>query len=274
MGGCDSAIPNFAMTRDANLSGENHFITDFGRSREADLSAEQRIFANFAAVTNLDKIIHLCARADTRFANAGAVNASVCLDLDPVAEDCGAGLDNLLPVIVFIFGEAEAVGTDDNTVLQDDGLAQLAVFADYGVRVSEEVVANTCAAVDDDVRQNDATIANDYVFVDDHVRADGGTRADSRRCMNLRCGMDAGLVFGRLIEKCKGASEGQVRVRTAQGRQGSRREILRNDDRGCFGCLYRGSIFWVGDKGDMPGPSFFDTGDSGDLGIIAIEAHI
>ena len=156
MGGCDSAIPNFAMTRDANLSGENHFITDFGRSREADLSAEQRIFANFAAVTNLDKIIHLCARADTRFANAGAVNASVCLDLDPVAEDCGAGLDNLLPVVVFIFGEAEAVGSDDHAVLQDDIVTELAVFPNHGVGMGEKVVTDAGAAIDDDVRQNDA----------------------------------------------------------------------------------------------------------------------
>ena len=88
------------MTGDANLTSENHFVTDFGRSSQANLSTEQRIFANFAAVTDLNKIINLCARADTGFSDAGAVNAGVRLDLDTVAENCGARLDDLLPMIV------------------------------------------------------------------------------------------------------------------------------------------------------------------------------
>ena len=51
------------------------------------------------------------------------------------------------------FGEAEAVGSDDYAVLQQDVVADAAVFPDHGVRVREEIAADLHSPVDDHVRE-------------------------------------------------------------------------------------------------------------------------
>ena len=74
----------------------------------------------------LDQVVDFDAGSYVGFADRGAVDAGVGLDFDGVFEDRGAGLDDLGPAAVRALGEAEAVGADDGTVLEDDVVAELA----------------------------------------------------------------------------------------------------------------------------------------------------
>ena len=58
------------------------------------------------------------------------------------------------------FGEAEAIGADDNAVLKDDVVAQKAVLADNGVSMSEEVVPAVTRRIDDDVGEDDGVVTD------------------------------------------------------------------------------------------------------------------
>jgi len=114
-------------------------------------------------------------------------------NFDGVFEDGGAGLDDLVPGVVGLFGEAEAVGSDDGSVLQDDVVAELAVLADDGVGVGEEVVSGADVGVEDDVGEEGGVVAYRDVLADDCVGSDVGVYADLRsRPIRRREGVDLG----------------------------------------------------------------------------------
>ena len=60
--------------------------------------------------------------------------------IDPVFEDRGAGLHDLVPSGRRA-GEAEAIGSDDRAVLQDDIVAQATMLPHDGMRVSDKSIA-------------------------------------------------------------------------------------------------------------------------------------
>ena len=96
-----------------------------------------------------------------------------------------------MPVAGVVLGEAEAVGADYGSILQEDVVSQLAEFSDYGVGVGEEIVAYGCSAIDDHVRQQDGVISDYGVFVDYRVGADVRILADFGPVMDNRGRMDS-----------------------------------------------------------------------------------
>jgi len=163
-------------------------------------------------MADLDQIVDLGSGVDAGFADGGAVDAGVGLDLDVVFEDGRAGLEDLVPASVGLSGESEAVGAYDGTVLEDDVVAELAVLTDDGVGVGEEVVANASVGIEDDMGEDDGVIPNGDLVADDGVGADVGVGS----YLSCRCdgcsGMDAGSVGWRLIEELDRAGEGEVGV--------------------------------------------------------------
>jgi hypothetical protein len=95
-----------------------------------------------------DQVVDFGAASDAGFPHRSAVDAGIGLDFDVVFENCWAGLDHLVPGAVFLFSEAQAVAADDGAGLEDYAVAYAAVFADYGVGVGEEIVADFGALVD------------------------------------------------------------------------------------------------------------------------------
>ncbi len=110
--------------------------------------------------------------ADASFPNSGAVNAGVGLDFDVVFENGGAGLSHLVPRAVFLFGEAEAICSDDDAVLQNDAIANTAVFAHDSVRVGKKVIADFCAAINSYKTMQNRMIADGDIFIHETVRTD------------------------------------------------------------------------------------------------------
>ncbi len=116
-----------------------------------------------------------------------------------------------------LFGVAEAVGADDGAVLQDDAIADAAVFADDGVGVGEEVVADFGALVDGDEAVEDGVVADLDVFVDEAVGADVGAFGDAGGAGDDGGFVDAGGVARGVVEEFDGVGEGEVGVAGAEG---------------------------------------------------------
>src|SRR6185312_17034227 len=94
------------------------------------------------SVADLDEVVDLRPSGNARLADGSAVDAGVGLDFDGVFEDRGARLDDFDPAPARALGEAEAVRADDRSILQDDIVAEAAVFADDRMGVGEEAVAD------------------------------------------------------------------------------------------------------------------------------------
>src|ERR1700755_1271348 len=103
-------------------------------------------------MSDLDEIVDLRAVGDHRCPHTCAIDAGVRLYLDVVADAHRTGLRNLLPGTVVTLGEAKAITADDDTVLEDNVIAEDATFADDRVGMSKEVASRHDAGIDDDVR--------------------------------------------------------------------------------------------------------------------------
>jgi hypothetical protein len=74
-------------------------------------------------VADLDEIVDLGSSVNAGFADGGAVDASVGLNFDVVFDNNRAGLNDFVPGSVGLAGEAEAIGSDNCSVLEDDVVA-------------------------------------------------------------------------------------------------------------------------------------------------------
>ena len=172
--GEDDSVADRAMAGNAHLAGENDVVADDGGAGEAGLRADQRVVADSRSVADLDEIVDLGAVADFGRADSGAVDGGVGLHVNAAADADGAGLRDFLPVALLVFGEAEAVGADDDAIFERDVVAEDAVFADDGVGVGEEVAADLNAGIKHDVGQDGGVRADADAGTDDGVCADVG----------------------------------------------------------------------------------------------------
>src|SRR5258708_5380962 len=113
----DHAVADLAVAGDADLSGEDDVVSNIRRPCQADLRAQQRVGPHRTTVADVDHVIELGATRDVSFSNAGAVDAGVGLHLDIVLHHYLAGLNDLVPAAGVVFGEAETVAADHNSVL-------------------------------------------------------------------------------------------------------------------------------------------------------------
>jgi hypothetical protein len=266
--GCDDgSFADLAVADHSHLTSQNHAVGDFGGTAEADLGAEQGVFADLGSVADLHQVVDLDSAPDAGFANAGTVNAGVCLDFDVVFDDDWGGLGNLVPASIMSFGEAEAVGADDDAILQQNVVADAASFPDYGVGVREEVIADSYSAIEDDVRQQDGVVADLDILVNDYERADVSAASNLGSGMDGRRGVYSGGVEWRLVEQVESASETEVRILHAQRCRWDHGEGHRNDHCSSPGDARRRGIFRVRDERDFRGPGLLDAVEAGDLGI-------
>jgi hypothetical protein len=210
------AVADFDVAADAYLSGQDYVVAYFGGASQAYLGAEQGVVAYGATVAYVNQVVDFRASSYAGLAYAGAVDAGVGLEFGVALDYYVAGLDDLVPaagiffiVIVFVvLGEAETVAAYYCSVLEQDVVAQTAEFPDYGVGVSEEIVAYGYSAIDDYVGQEDGVVSDNGVFVDDYVGAEVRVLAQLGLWMNYGGGMDSGGVGWRVVEKFYGFRPG------------------------------------------------------------------
>src|SRR5712691_6984287 len=185
------------MTDSAHLPGKNALVAHFGGAGEAHLPAQERVFANLRGVTHEHEIVNFCAAPDAGFSDGRAIHARVRLNLDIVFDYDRAGLKDLVPAAVGLTGETETVSSDDDTVLQDDAVADSAEFAHHGVGMSEEIGADAYAAIKRDETVQHGVFTDVDVLIHETIGPDVRAPSDSRRGSNSRRWMNPGRVLGR-----------------------------------------------------------------------------
>src|SRR5437762_14239869 len=116
-------------------------------------------------MSDLDQIVNLGSTSDVGFANTGAVDAGICLNLHVIFDHRRPGLDNFVPAAGVILGKTETIATNDHTVLQNDVITNAAVLAHDGMRVSKEAIADGRATRDHDVCQRSCDLADATIVV-------------------------------------------------------------------------------------------------------------
>src|ERR1700693_2757422 len=100
LSGDDCAVADIQMPSRANLSREDYAISYTRGSGQSDLSADNGVFSHFAGMADQHQIVNFCAAADARFADGGAVDAGIGLDLDVILDHHRSILLDLVPTAV------------------------------------------------------------------------------------------------------------------------------------------------------------------------------
>ena len=265
LGGGYGSVAYGAVACDAHLTGKNDSLAYGSGTSDANLCTEESVLAYGRTVPYLNEVVDFSSCVNPGLADGGAVDTGVGLDLDGIFEDCGAGLEDLVPRAVGLAGEAEAVGTNDGSVLKDDVVAKLAVLANYRVGVGEEIFSSLGVRVEDYVREENGVDSNGYVVRDDDVGSDVSVGSDFCCGGNDGGGVDARGIGGRLVEQFDGVSEGKVGVTDAEGGRGDFGEAGLDEDCSRFGGAGLRGVFGVGYEGEVARGGVVDGGYSGDV---------
>ncbi len=263
MGSGDGAIPDGEVAGNPDLTGKRHVMANMSRAGKSDLRAKQGVLSDGRGMPYLDQVVDLGTAPDAGFANNGAIDAGICLDLDLVFEHGRARVERLGPAAFGVASEAEAVRADDCAVAERYVVAEAAVFPNNRVRVSKEAVSGTNAGVEDHVGEDDGVVAEHAMVTDHDIRADVCTGTE------LGCGGDDGggvdtrAIRGSLVEGSNGKGEGILGITDAQRRNRELREPAFDDDSSGSRLAGGGGVLGVCDEGDFRGQSGSDSGDAG-----------
>lgn len=132
-------------------------------------------------------------------------------------------------------------------------VAELAVFADDGVRMCEEVMSGANVRIDHDMGEQCGIVANDDVISNDDVSPDMSVGANCGRGRNDGGGMDSRSVCGGLIEELDSAGKGEVRVFYAKGSSVDLGEGWIDEHSGCFRGAGESGVFGIRNEGKVAG---------------------
>src|SRR5262245_23999208 len=204
------------MTRDADLTRENDIASDFGTAGQADLSAEQRILTYGGTMTNLHQVVDLCTSANASFADGGAINRGVCLDLDIVLQNHSAGLGDFEITAVILLGKTKSVGTNHDPILEADAMADLGILANRNMGVGDEVSADLYPAIQRDVRMQHGVVTDLGVLIDETERPNARIPAKSSALGDHSRRVNSGLRSGGRVEQIDCECKSQIGVRSSQ----------------------------------------------------------
>src|SRR5438046_8064683 len=163
-------------------------------------------------MSDLEQIVNLGSARDMGFANTGAVDAGICLNLHIIFNHRRPGLDNFVPAAGVILGKAKTIAANDYAILQNDVITNAAVLSHNGVRMSKEVIANARATIDHDVCQQYCVLADANIFVHYCIGADVRAFADFGGRVDHSVGMHSRRVLWWLIKQLDCLRERQVRI--------------------------------------------------------------
>jgi len=137
------------MAGRSGLARHDHVFLQNRAACQSGLSADDVVLAHDACVTYLTEAVDFCAAFHSSLTYGGAVHGSQRLYLDVVFNHRDAGLWNLGLSAFISLGKAEAVTSDNHSVVDCNPISDAAKFANRGVGVSNEIVADGAAFIDD-----------------------------------------------------------------------------------------------------------------------------
>ena len=258
------------MVRDADLSREETVVPHLRSACDACLGRGNGILADLHVVADLDQVVEFHAPADDRRVGLGPVDAGVGADFHVVFDDDVAQLRNLVEAACGIGNEAEAVGADHRTRMQDAAAADHAPLVNLDTRVEDRSVADGHAVTDIDLgidlavgadagsRLDNGEIAHVTIFAQCRPLRDRSPLADA-----LFAGF-CGLIHLQQFEHC---GAGVFDFNQGGGHGFRRGEILVHQYDRRTGFVKVFFVFGVGQVGQGAGFALFDRGDGVHLGL-------
>jgi hypothetical protein len=209
----------------AHFSTGHHAVLNHDASGKTDLRRQHDVTANAGAVRHLDEVIDLGAGADPRFAKGGTVDRGIGANLDVVLDHDDRGLRNLLVGTIRSQHEAEAVGPNNGTIMEQHAVANNHPLTNGRIGVhgasgtDDHIVANR------DVREYLGAVADPHPFSDHGTRTNRDVQAQDRRRRDHRAGMDTRNHCGCRREQSEGAGKGQIGITGPQRGLRSRRAV-------------------------------------------------
>src|SRR5690606_15527475 len=102
------------------------------------LGGQRGVAADLDIVRDLDQIVQFSAAADHGLAQGGAIDGGVGADLDVVLDHHHAQLRNFV-IAAVAKGKAKAVGADHSAAMDDDPIADAALFPHRHVGIEHAV---------------------------------------------------------------------------------------------------------------------------------------
>lgn len=147
-------------------------------SGQADLGGENVVFSNLGAMAYLHEVVQLRAPANDRVAYRGTVYSRVSADLYVVFNNHATGLAYLVVSTVCHWGEAETVAANNDSILDDYAVANLALLPNAHMGMNNNVISENNAGIEHNMRVDRHPCAEPAPSSNDDVRTNAGIRTD------------------------------------------------------------------------------------------------
>src|SRR3954463_7944909 len=137
----------FEMASDSGLGGDDAIVGELCAAGETNLAHDEAMVTYGNIVRDMDEVVDFRAVADDSRAESSAIDGDIGADLDVVANDDVADLQNFA-MTAFVENVAVAVGADDGSGVDGDAVADLATVIDNDVGIEAGVAANFGVAAD------------------------------------------------------------------------------------------------------------------------------
>ncbi len=198
------------MSGNRSLPCEDYVPPKMGRPGKSNLGTQQGIFPDGGTMANLHQVIDFRASQDARFSYAGSVYAAVGLDFDRVLQNRRTGLRNFMPSALTIFCKAKAVRANNCSILQQNMVAQAAVFSNNRMRMGKKVMSNSHVWIDHHMGQQNAVVADCYIRLNHHICPDMAVLPKFCSWVNDSCRMNTGSVDRRMVKDFNRVGESEI----------------------------------------------------------------
>jgi len=187
------------------------------------------------------------------------------LDFHLIAYNHGAALGDFAPGAAIFLGEPEAIATHHRSILQNDPVAQVTIFADHGVRMREAALSQTRLGVNNDVGKQRGARADNRSGSDDDVSSYVHILADRCAGIDHRGGVYSRRILRRRMKDINGQRKRKIGVCGPQCGRPNRLKFFAYQNRSCLGGAGKRDIFRVGHKGQLAGAGFLDPFNPGNF---------
>lgn len=143
-------IADANVASDSGLGSDGDVIADFCATGDSSLGDDEAVFADDTVVADLDEVIDFCALADGGFTEAGAIDGGIGANFYVVSDFDDADLGDFFMLAIFEL-VAVAIGADDGTGVDDDVGANDGAGEDGDVGTDSAIAANLDVRMDDGV---------------------------------------------------------------------------------------------------------------------------
>ena len=174
----NGVVSHVEMACESGLPSNFDVSSQMCGSSQPDLSSENVILSNLGAVAYLHEIVQLRAPANDSVAYCGAVYGRVSADLDVVFNNDAAGLADFVVSAVLHWGEAETVAANNDSILDDYAVANLALLPNAHMGMKNHVISENNAGIEHNMRMDRYPSAELASSSNDDVRTNADIRTD------------------------------------------------------------------------------------------------